>query len=161
MPPSKHAVLSASGAHRWLHCNPSARLELEFADRETEAAAEGTAAHALAEHKLKKALKIRSRKPVSPYDCDEMDAHTDGYVEFVLEQLEEAKTLCADPLILIEQRLLLCAGRVRHRRLPDRGGQAPAHHRFQVRAGRPGGRGGKSPDDAVRPGRAPAVRPSL
>ena len=95
MPPSKHAVLSASGAHRWLHCNPSARLELEFADRETEAAAEGTAAHALAEHKLKKALKIRSRKPVSPYDCDEMDAHTDGYVEFVLEQLEEAKALCA------------------------------------------------------------------
>ena len=54
MPPSKHAVLSASGAHRWLHCNPSARLELEFADRETEAAAEGTAAHALAEHKLKR-----------------------------------------------------------------------------------------------------------
>ena len=89
MPPSKHAVLSASGAHRWLHCNPSARLELEFADRETEAAAEGTAAHALAEHKLKKALKLRSRKPVSPYDCDEMDAYTDGYVEFVLEQLEE------------------------------------------------------------------------
>ena len=78
MPPSKHAVLSASGAHRWLHCNPSARLELEFADRETEAAAEGTAAHALAEHKLKKALKLRSRKPVSPYDCDEMDAYTDG-----------------------------------------------------------------------------------
>ena len=105
MPPSKHAVLSASGAHRWLHCNPSARLELEFADRETEAAAEGTAAHALAEHKLKKALKIRSRKPVSPYDCDEMDVHTDGYVEFVLEQLEEAKMLCADPLVLIEQRL--------------------------------------------------------
>ena len=34
-----------------------------------------------------------------------MDAHTDGYVEFVLEQLEEAKTLCADPLVLIEQRL--------------------------------------------------------
>ena len=105
MPPSKHAVLSASGAHRWLHCNPSARLELQFAHRETEAAAEGTAAHALAEHKLKKALKIRSRKPVSPYDCDEMDVHTDGYVEFVLEQLEEAKTLCADPLVLIEQRL--------------------------------------------------------
>lgn len=30
---------------------------------------------------------------------------TDGYVEFVLEQLEEAKALCADPLVLIEQRL--------------------------------------------------------
>ena len=53
--------------HRWLHCNPSARLELEFADRQTEAAAEGTAAHALAEHKIKKALKLRfpeARQPV-------------------------------------------------------------------------------------------------
>ena len=52
MPPNRHAVLSASSSHRWLNCNPSARLELEFEDRETEAAAEGTAAHALAEHKL-------------------------------------------------------------------------------------------------------------
>lgn len=79
MPPSKHAVLSASSSHRWLNCNPSARLESEFEDRETEAAAEGTAAHALAEHKLRKALKMRSRKPVSKFDSDEMDIHTDGY----------------------------------------------------------------------------------
>ena len=42
----KHAILSASSAHRWMNCNPSARLEQEFEDRETEAAAEGTAAHA-------------------------------------------------------------------------------------------------------------------
>lgn len=105
MPPGKHAVLSASSSHRWLNCNPSARLEQEFEDRETEAAAEGTAAHALAEHKLRKALKMRSRKPVSKYDSDEMDAYTDGYVEFVLEALEEAKQLCSDPKVLIEQKL--------------------------------------------------------
>lgn len=105
MPPSKHAVLSTSSSHRWLNCNPSARLESEFEDRETEAAAEGTAAHALAEHKLRKALKMRSRKPVSKFDSDEMDIHTDGYVEFVLESLAEAKQLCADPKVLIEQRL--------------------------------------------------------
>lgn len=105
MPPSKHAVLSASSSHRWLNCNPSARLELEFEDGETEAAAEGTAAHALCEHKLRRALKMRSKKPVSPYDCDEMDAYTDGYVQFVLEALEEAKQTCPDPQILIEQRL--------------------------------------------------------
>lgn len=92
MPPSKHAILSASSSHRWLNCNPSARLEQEFADHETEAAAEGTAAHALCEHKLRKALKMRSQKPISTYDCDEMDAYTDGYVEFVLEQLNEAKS---------------------------------------------------------------------
>ena len=39
MPPSKHAILSASSSHRWLNCPPSAQLELEFEDRETEAAA--------------------------------------------------------------------------------------------------------------------------
>ena len=105
MPPNAHAILSASSSHRWMNCTPSARLEREFADRETEAAAEGTAAHALCEHKLRRALKMRSRKPVSKYDCDEMDAYTDGYVEFVLEQLAQAKLECADPLILIEQRL--------------------------------------------------------
>ncbi len=102
---SKHAILSASGAHRWLNCTPSARLELEFDDNSGEAAAEGTAAHALSEHKLRKALKMRSKKPVSPYDSDEMDNYTDGYVEFVLEVIEQAKQICSDPLILIEQRL--------------------------------------------------------
>ena len=105
MAPSKHALLSASSSHRWLNCNPSARLEQEFADRETEAAAEGTAAHALAEHKLRKALKMRTKKPISKYDSDEMDAYTDGYVEFVLEQMAEAKKDCKDPLILVEQKL--------------------------------------------------------
>lgn len=105
MPPSKHAILSASSSHRWLNCNPSARLEQEFADRETEAAAEGTAAHALCEHKLRRALKQQSRKPISQYDCDEMDGCTDGYVQFVLETIAEARQVCADPIINIEQRL--------------------------------------------------------
>ena len=105
MPPSNHALLSASSSHRWLNCNPSARLEQEFEDVETEAAAEGTAAHALCEHKLRKMLKLRSRKPTSKYDSDEMDAYTDGYVEFVSEQIEKAKQFCKDPLVLIEQKL--------------------------------------------------------
>lgn len=102
---SIHAVLSASSSHRWLYCSPSARLEQSFADYETEAAAEGTAAHALCEHKLRKALKMRSRKPLSKYDCDEMDEFTNGYVDFVLEHLEQTKLHCKDPIVLIEQRL--------------------------------------------------------
>ena len=101
----KHALLSASSSHRWLNCSPSARLEQEFEDTESTAAAEGTAAHALCEHKLKKALKRRSKKPISEYDCDEMDTYTDDYVEFVMEAIEEAKQTCSDPLVLIEQRL--------------------------------------------------------
>ena len=103
MPLSKHALLGASSSHRWLNCTPSAVLEREFEDRETEAAAEGTAAHALSEHKLRKALKMRSRKPTSQYDSDEMDMHTDGYVEFVLEKIAEAKEHSKDPVVLIHQ----------------------------------------------------------
>lgn len=102
---NNHAILSASGSFRWLHCNPSARLELEFEDNESDAAAEGSAAHALCEHKLKKALRMRSKRPISAYSSDEMEEHSDAYVEFVLEQLEIAKKSCKDPLVLIEQRL--------------------------------------------------------
>ena len=105
MPPEKHAKLSASSAHRWMNCNPSANLEREFADKSSEAAAEGTAAHALCEHKLRKALKMRSTRPVSKYDSDEMEMYTDSYVDFVLEQIAVAKQYCKDPMVLIEQRL--------------------------------------------------------
>lgn len=100
-----HAVLSASGSHRWLNCTPSARLELEFENTTSEAAREGTAAHALCEHKLKKFLKKRSKRPVSDYNSDEMEECTDAYAEFVMEQYEEAKKSCKDPVILIEQKL--------------------------------------------------------
>lgn len=101
---AEHAVLSASGSHRWLNCTPSARLELEFENTGSEAAREGTAAHALCEHKLKRALHMRSR-PASDYDSDEMEECTDAYVDFVMEQYEAAKQVCEDPVILIEQRL--------------------------------------------------------
>ena len=103
--PDKHAVLSASSSHRWLECTPSARLEENFEDRETEAAKEGTSAHALAEHKLKKALKRRSKRPVSEYDSDEMEECTDDYVSYVMEVLTSVKKTCTDPIVLIEQRL--------------------------------------------------------
>lgn len=102
---NEHALLSASGAYRWMACTPSARLELEFDDQAGTAAEEGTAAHALAEHKLRKALKLRSRKPVSVYDSDEMDAYTDDYAAFALEQVAQARLSCSDPIVLIEQKL--------------------------------------------------------
>lgn len=59
----RHALLSASSSRRWLNCTPSARLEQQFpADVGSIYAEEGTAAHALAEHKLKRLLKKRSRR---------------------------------------------------------------------------------------------------
>ena len=102
---SKHAFLSSSGSHRWLNCTPSAMLESEFPDGSSSAADEGTAAHAFCEHKLKKALRRRSKRPVSDYDSDEMQEHTDSYVDYVLEQLEVAKQTCKDPMVLIEQKV--------------------------------------------------------
>ena len=103
----RHALLSASSSRRWLNCTPSAKLEEQFAEETGNSvyAEEGTAAHALAEHKLKRCLKRRSKRPVSDYQCDEMEECTDGYVAYAMEQVELARQECKDPVVLIEQRL--------------------------------------------------------
>lgn len=50
-----HALLSASGASRWLNCTPSARLEEEYGeDKSSVYAEEGTLAHELAELEIRK-----------------------------------------------------------------------------------------------------------
>ena len=56
--PEEHAFLSASGAHRWINCTPSAALEKQFPDTAGSYAAEGTLAHSLAELKLRKQFEI-------------------------------------------------------------------------------------------------------
>lgn len=67
----KHAILSASSSHRWLECTPSARLEQEFAETNTQASMEGIAAHELGAHKIMKKLHMRSDRPISEYNNDE------------------------------------------------------------------------------------------
>ncbi|CRH60336.1 Protein of uncharacterised function (DUF2800) [Chlamydia trachomatis] len=105
MAPSDHALLSASGAHRWLNCTPSARLESDEPESTSAAAEQGTAAHALAEHKLRRALKQRSKRPVSAWIDDEMETLTDDYVAYVQEHISIAQETCGDSQVLIEQRL--------------------------------------------------------
>ena len=100
-----HAILSASSSSRWLSCTPSARLEQEFKDQETTAAAEGTAAHALAEYKLRRYLEQKAKKPRSEFDGPEMEGYTDDYVSFVTETYEAVKQNCKGLLMLIEQHL--------------------------------------------------------
>ena len=104
---ANHALLSASSSHRWLECTPSARLELEFENTSSAAAAEGTSAHALCEYKVRSALGLDCEDPRENLDFynSEMEEYTDGYLEFVLEQVEKAKAACKDPLVLVEQRL--------------------------------------------------------
>lgn len=100
-----HSTYSASGAHRWMRCTPSAQLEQQFPSEASTYADEGTAAHDLAEHKLKKALKMRSNKPTSPYHSAELDEMTDIYAEYCLSLILKAKENCPDLQILIEQKL--------------------------------------------------------
>ena len=102
---NEHSKFSPSSAHRILACTPSLFLEQQFPSETSTYAKEGTAAHDLAEHKLKKALKMRSKKPVSKYESDEMDEMTDIYVEYCLGVIEKARENCRDLQVLIEQKL--------------------------------------------------------
>ena len=55
-----HALLPASGAKKWIHCTPSARLEDSIPDEESPYAAEGTLAHSICELKLSKMFTDRN-----------------------------------------------------------------------------------------------------
>jgi len=107
MPPKGHAVLSASSSERWLHCPPSARLCESYEDKGSDYAAEGTNAHELCEYKLRKALGMEAQDPTEnlTWFNEEMSDCANGYTAYVLEQVEDAKQTCADPVVLIEQRV--------------------------------------------------------
>jgi hypothetical protein len=105
MPPKGHATLSASSADRWLHCPPSARLCEIYEDKGSDYAAEGTDAHALCEYKLRKALGLPADDPTESLTWfnEEMNDCSTGYAAYLLEQVEAAKQVCSDPVVLIEQ----------------------------------------------------------
>ena len=106
MPPEVHSILGASAADRWMNCTPSAQLTAGMEDETTTFAAEGTAAHALCEWKVRKALKMRAgRRPTSDYWTDEMEEFTDDYRDFIMDLVGQAKQHCKDPVTLIEQHL--------------------------------------------------------
>lgn len=109
----KHALLSASSAGRWLACTPSARLEEQFPDTESEAAAEGTLAHELAEAKVrnffftkefgKRKLNGAIKKlQANELWRDEMQGYTDDYLDYIKNI---ALSLKAAPSARIEQRV--------------------------------------------------------
>lgn len=107
MPPKGHAILSASSSERWLHCPPSARLCEAYEDKGSDYAAEGTDAHALCEFRLKQALGIPAEDPIENLSWynEEMEECAAGYAAYVVELLEIAKQTCADPVVMIEQRV--------------------------------------------------------
>ena len=104
-----HAILSASGSHRWLNCPPSARLEQKFPDRAGASAEEGTFAHkwaemALAEHFGKIAsgeynvFVKKARK--SQWYSQSLSDYADEYINMVIDKVEDC-----DGKLMLEQRL--------------------------------------------------------
>lgn len=99
-----HSVFPPSSAKRYLNCPPALKLEQQFEDEQSPYAAEGSAGHALAEHLIKKHLKIRTKRPVSDYYSDELVEAVDDYVAYCVEQIEEAKRECKTPVFEVERR---------------------------------------------------------
>lgn len=100
-----HARFSPSSAYRRINCPPSLVLEEQFVDEESQYAAEGSAGHSLAEHLIKRHLNQRSKRPVSDYFSDELLEAVDEYVLYVINEIEEAKRSCENPMFLVEQRV--------------------------------------------------------
>ena len=89
-----HALLSASGASRWMSCPASVHLETQFPDTTSEYAKEGTLAHELAEAKARHYFFTKdftTRKfnaavkklKADELWHDEMENCTDVYLDFV------------------------------------------------------------------------------
>lgn len=107
-----HAVLSASGSHKWLVCTPSARLEEKFPNKTSDYMEEGTLAHSIAEFKvrsycLETITKTTYTKTINKFKKEEhfdkeMLVHTDTYLEFIKgEALKNKET----PFIAVEQKV--------------------------------------------------------
>lgn len=102
---AQHAILSASGAYRWLKCTPSARLERQFKDEQSPYAAEGTRAHAAAEQLLTKEL-FPNRKVAEPkFDDKEMEIAVKRYVDICMEKVIAARKRTPDADIQVEARV--------------------------------------------------------
>ena len=94
-----HALLSPSSSHRWMNCTPSARLEENIPSTGSAAAEEGTVAHELAEHAIRKYLAgeytpLLDELPVpkeiaeNKYYSPEMDKYITDYVCYVCDVYE-------------------------------------------------------------------------
>jgi len=109
-----HALLSASGASRWINCTPSPRLEEGFANESSSFAEEGTLAHEVAEILLKERIGLISEVEYinalvilqkSKYYSKEMLEYCYQHIDYVLEQFAEAKRKTPDAILLIEQKV--------------------------------------------------------
>lgn len=104
---SAHSEKGPSSSERWINCTPSAKLCADMPDVSTSFAQEGTDAHEVCEYELKKALGQKMDCPVEnlTYYNPEMQECADGYRDYVMELVEEAKQRTTDVVVLVEQKI--------------------------------------------------------
>lgn len=109
--PTQHALLSASSAHRWLHCTGSPLLEKDFPDSTSVYAQEGTLAHELCELKLmaytgeitkRKLTSMKNKLMKSELWQPEMDSTSEAYLDYIKDI---TMSYTVKPVILIEKKV--------------------------------------------------------
>jgi len=109
-----HALLSASGASRWIACTPSPRLEENFENKSSSFAEEGTLAHEFAEFFLRcftgdkdgsDAIEDLEILRNQEHYSDDMELYIEKHTDYVLQQFTEAKRLTPDAVLLIEKKV--------------------------------------------------------
>ena len=100
-----HALLTASGSHRWMNCTPSARLEAQFPNKSSIYAEQGTAVHEFCEYLVRKDLHERVQMPQSEFYTEEALNNAEIYREFVAENVEKIRNEGLFPMVLVEERL--------------------------------------------------------
>ena len=112
MAAEEHALLSASGAHKWLVCPPSVRLEQQFENKTSEYMAEGTLAHAICELKARNYFlepmtkrkfnsEMKKLKADENYK-DEMEGYTEVYLDYLKEVAMRSGVM---PTVAIEMKV--------------------------------------------------------
>ena len=105
-----HALLSASSAHRWLNCPPSAVAAEAYENEGTDFTREGTLAHEVAEDVARAQVVEHRRKdwevarekctPDEALQLAEMIECAQGYADYIQEQIRSE-----DALVMLEQRV--------------------------------------------------------
>lgn len=118
-----HALLSPSAAHRWLNCTKSVKLEEQFPDSTSDAALEGTIAHAIC------ALLLCALKAQGTYDVKEIQTiaqqgregytpeqfatwfsadmmqYAEGYANYVWNEYQAEIQLTPDAILMVEKKI--------------------------------------------------------
>lgn len=102
-----HSDRGPSSSHRWINCTASVPLCRDMPDQSSSYAQEGTCAHSLCEYLLKKGLGMEAENPIENLDFynAEMQECAEGYRDYVLDLLEDAKKTCEDPIVRVEQQI--------------------------------------------------------